>query len=141
MISKFIKLLEQFLKDKSFSSIEINRRDAAVLLSALRGELPAVREIKKAGRRGRPRTRPAKIKKARTYKQKRADVLQSENMSDAVQKGTRHIIDMIENKYMTAQEFLNDPSVYYDSQVMGKYKNIPSITKAIETEIFSKYFF
>jgi hypothetical protein len=141
MISKFIKLLERLLKDKTYSSIEINRREAVALLATLRGEIPRTADVKVVKRQGRPRTRPAKIKKTRTYKQKRSDVIHAENMNDAIEKGTNHIIGQIKNKYMTAQEFLNDPSVYYDSQVMGKYKNIPAITKSIENNVFSKYFF
>jgi hypothetical protein len=58
--------------------------------------------------------------KRRTQAQIRA----SQNRSDRYQRAVRdmidHILDKIEQGYYTIQEFINDPSSYFDPEVMGK---------------------
>lgn len=64
-----------------------------------------------------------KIKKRVTAKQRQAYQLIKDKMQSAKQSMIRHIQDCIDNEDYTLWEFLADPFVYFDSQIMGKYYN------------------
>ena len=55
----------------------------------------------------------------------------------------QHIIDCIENNDYSIDEFINDPTVYLDSQIMGNYINnkilVKKIIGVVEAEFFPPF--
>jgi hypothetical protein len=72
----------------------------------------------------------------KTDKQKKYYKLQSDRMQTVKNDMIEHINYQIESGYYTPTEFVNDPTVYLDSDIMGKYINnkilVRSIVKAVE---------
>ncbi len=59
------------------------------------------------------------MKKTLTIKQRRHYQNLSDRMSTAHKDMTEHIIAQVESGYYTAQEVLADPTVYFDSAILG----------------------
>jgi len=71
------------------------------------------------------------LKKTRTVKQKRATLLHKDRINTAKQDMINHIQDLMDSGELTYTEFMNDPYVYFDSQIMGSYYNNNIIRKSI----------
>ena len=72
-----------------------------------------------------------KRKKSLTPQQKRGYRLIKDRMETAKSDMIHHIEVLIKSGEIGYQEFVNDPTVYYDSQIMGVYYNNYIIRKAI----------
>jgi len=73
-----------------------------------------------------------KRKSRLTPAQKRGYQLIKDRMESAKSDMIHHIEVLIKSGEIRYQEFINDPSVYYDNQIMGVYFNNYIIRKAIE---------
>jgi len=76
----------------------------------------------KVTKKRRPRLTPA---------QKRGYQLIKDRMETAKSDMIHHIEVLIKSGEIHYREFINDPSVYYDSQIMGVYYNNYIIRKAV----------
>lgn len=77
--------------------------------------------------------------KRRTHQQRRADRRRSETMSQALYNMFTELCRWISQGDMTAYDFLNDPVKYYDSRIMGGYRNNKIISRHIERLITKEY--
>jgi CRISPR/Cas system-associated protein Cas10 (large subunit of type III CRISPR-Cas system) len=61
-----------------------------------------------------------KPEKRRTQAQIRASQDRSDRYQRAVRDMIDHVLDKVEQGYYTLQEFINDPTAYFEPEVMGK---------------------
>jgi hypothetical protein len=74
---------------------------------------------------------PLKPVTRRSVAQKRAAILNKDRMQTAKQDMINHITDLIESGEISYTELMADPTVYFDSQIMGNYYNNTIIRKSI----------
>jgi hypothetical protein len=76
---------------------------------------------------------PVKVKKSLTYKQRQGRRLIADCMQMRKADMISHIKALITDGVITWQEFVNDPTVYYDKQILCEYYNNYIIRKSIES--------
>lgn len=86
------------------------------------------------------RIEAAKRKKPLSAKQKQYYNSLSDAMQSTKTAMVNHILDKIKSGYYEFHEFKNDPAVYFDKNIMGKFNNNSvmkkSIIREVEYEIF-----
>ena len=80
-------------------------------------------------------SKPVKISsktfKSRSIAQKKAAINIKDRMVTAKEDMIRHIVVLIKSGEITYHQFVSDPTVYFDSQIMGVYYNNYIIRKAV----------
>jgi hypothetical protein len=72
-----------------------------------------------------------KVKKLRTPAQKKASLVIKDRMETSKSDMIHHIEVLIKSGELQYPEFINDPTIYFDSQIMGVYYNNYIIRQAI----------